>query len=78
MIRCRVILPLRGAPPGPRHRADPAEAERKTTSRTHDVVADPPPAPPGGFDLAHARLVLMHIADRAEASAPTRRVAGRG
>ncbi|MEW2524161.1 methyltransferase domain-containing protein [Streptomyces sp. NPDC047071] len=35
--------------------------------RTHDVAADPPPAPPGGFDLVHARLVLVHIADRAEA-----------
>ncbi|WP_030682907.1 class I SAM-dependent methyltransferase [Streptomyces sp. NRRL B-1347] len=34
---------------------------------THDVAADPPPAPPGGFDLVHARLVLVHVADRAEA-----------
>lgn len=31
----------------------------------HDVGADPPP--PGGFDLVHARLVLVHVADRAEA-----------
>jgi len=31
----------------------------------HDVAADPPP--PGGFDLVHARLVLVHVADRAEA-----------
>jgi SAM-dependent methyltransferase len=31
----------------------------------HDVAADP--APPGGFDLVHARLVLVHVADRAEA-----------
>ncbi|MGW3245300.1 methyltransferase domain-containing protein [Streptomyces sp. NPDC001070] len=31
----------------------------------HDVAADPPP--PGGFDLVHARLVLVHLADRAEA-----------
>ncbi|MGW7575857.1 methyltransferase domain-containing protein [Streptomyces sp. NPDC054765] len=31
----------------------------------HDVAADPPP--PGGFDLVHARLVLTHVADRAEA-----------
>ncbi|MGC0418626.1 methyltransferase domain-containing protein [Embleya sp. AB8] len=33
--------------------------------RSHDVVADPPP--PGGFDLVHARLVLVHVTDRAEA-----------
>lgn len=32
---------------------------------THDVAADPPP--PGGFDLVHARLVLVHVTDRAEA-----------
>ncbi|MFC0601090.1 class I SAM-dependent methyltransferase [Streptomyces palmae] len=32
---------------------------------THDVAADPPP--PGSFDLVHARLVLVHVADRAEA-----------
>jgi len=31
----------------------------------HDVAADP--APSGGFDLVHARLVLVHVADRAEA-----------
>lgn len=31
----------------------------------HDVAADPPP--PGGFDLVHARLVLVHVTDRAEA-----------
>ncbi|MET8010184.1 methyltransferase domain-containing protein [Streptomyces sp. NPDC005271] len=31
----------------------------------HDVAADPPPA--GGFDLVHARLVLVHVPDRAEA-----------
>lgn len=31
----------------------------------HDVAADPPP--PGGFDLVHARLVLVHVPDRAEA-----------
>lgn len=31
----------------------------------HDVAADPPPG--GGFDLVHARLVLVHVADRAEA-----------
>ena len=28
-------------------------------------AADPPP--PGGFDLVHARLVLVHVTDRAEA-----------
>lgn len=32
---------------------------------SHDVAADPPP--PGGFDLVHARLVLAHVVDRAEA-----------
>ncbi|MFI6154551.1 methyltransferase domain-containing protein [Kitasatospora sp. NPDC051170] len=32
---------------------------------THDVASDPPP--PGSFDLVHARLVLVHVADRAEA-----------
>ncbi|MGP9022875.1 methyltransferase domain-containing protein [Streptomyces sp. BR1] len=32
---------------------------------SHDVVADPPP--PGSFDLVHARLVLVHVPDRAEA-----------
>lgn len=32
----------------------------------HDVAADPPPSP-GSFDLVHARLVLVHVADRAEA-----------
>ncbi|MEV8066954.1 methyltransferase domain-containing protein [Streptomyces sp. NPDC085995] len=34
-------------------------------TRRHDVAADPPPA--GGFDLVHARLVLVHVTDRAEA-----------
>ncbi|MGW4270984.1 methyltransferase domain-containing protein [Streptomyces seoulensis] len=34
-------------------------------TRRHDVAADPPP--PGGFDLVHARLVLVHVTDRAEA-----------
>ncbi|CAG7646682.1 methyltransferase domain-containing protein [Actinacidiphila bryophytorum] len=33
--------------------------------RRHDVAVDPPPA--GGFDLVHARLVLVHVTDRAEA-----------
>jgi SAM-dependent methyltransferase len=32
---------------------------------SHDVAADPPP--PGPFDLVHARLVLVHVTDRAEA-----------
>lgn len=31
----------------------------------HDVARDDPPA--GGFDLVHARLVLMHLPDRQEA-----------
>jgi SAM-dependent methyltransferase len=31
----------------------------------HDVAADPPP--PGAFDLVPARLVLVHVTDRAEA-----------
>ncbi|MBC3841433.1 methyltransferase domain-containing protein [Streptacidiphilus sp. 4-A2] len=31
----------------------------------HDVAADPPPAE--GFDLVHARLVLVHVTERAEA-----------
>lgn len=31
----------------------------------HDVAAEPPP--PGSFDLVHARLVLVHVTDRAEA-----------
>ncbi|MFF8599973.1 methyltransferase domain-containing protein [Streptomyces sp. NPDC015232] len=36
--------------------------------RRHDVVADPPPEP-GTFDLVHARLVLVHVPDRARAPA---------
>ncbi|MFC7277195.1 methyltransferase domain-containing protein [Paractinoplanes rhizophilus] len=36
--------------------------------RRHDVVADPPPEP-GTFDLVHARLVLVHLPDRARALA---------
>jgi SAM-dependent methyltransferase len=32
---------------------------------SHDVAADEPPS--GTFDLVHARLVLVHVADRAEA-----------
>jgi SAM-dependent methyltransferase len=34
--------------------------------RRHDIVADPPP---GTFDLVHARLVLVHVPDRARALA---------
>lgn len=33
--------------------------------RRHDVIGDPPPAEE--FDLVHARLVLVHLADRAAA-----------
>src|SRR5215813_14169808 len=36
--------------------------------RQHDVAADPPPQP-GAFDLVHARLVLVHVPDRARALA---------
>jgi SAM-dependent methyltransferase len=33
--------------------------------RVHDVATDPPPG--GDFDLVHARLVLVHLRDRAAA-----------
>jgi SAM-dependent methyltransferase len=33
--------------------------------RLHDVALDPPPGPP--FDLVHARLVLVHVPERAAA-----------
>ncbi|WP_083462327.1 methyltransferase domain-containing protein [Kitasatospora griseola] len=36
--------------------------------RQHDVAADPAPEP-GTFDLVHARLVLVHVPDRARALA---------
>jgi SAM-dependent methyltransferase len=36
--------------------------------RQHDVAADPPPEP-GTFDLVHARLVLVHVPDRARSLA---------
>jgi len=36
--------------------------------RQHDVAVDPPPEP-GTFDLVHARLVLVHVPDRAAALA---------
>jgi SAM-dependent methyltransferase len=36
--------------------------------RQHDIAAEPPPAAPGdGFHLVHARLVLVHVADRERA-----------
>jgi ubiquinone/menaquinone biosynthesis C-methylase UbiE len=35
--------------------------------RRHDVGLEPPP--PGGFDLVHARLVLVHVAQRGQAMA---------
>ncbi len=41
-----------------------AEAHNVTVQR-HDVAKDP--VPPGGFDLVHARLVLVHVAERATA-----------
>ena len=34
----------------------------------HDIVEDPPPQP-ATFDLVHARLVLLHVPDRARALA---------
>jgi SAM-dependent methyltransferase len=38
--------------------------------RRHDVALDPPPTPPDGpFDLVHARLVLVHVTERAAAMA---------
>ena len=36
--------------------------------RQHNVATDPPPEP-GTFDLVHARLVLVHVPDRARALA---------
>lgn len=42
-----------------------ADADGVVEVLRHDVAADPPP--PGGFDLVHARLVLVHVTDRAEA-----------
>ncbi|KIF66809.1 methyltransferase [Streptomyces sp. AcH 505] len=46
--------------------ADAAEAADGVVQvLRHDVAADPPP--PGAFDLVHARLVLVHVGDRAEA-----------
>nr|WP_255671538.1 class I SAM-dependent methyltransferase [Glycomyces amatae] len=42
-------------------------APANLTVARHDIVRDPPPE--GGFDLAHARLVLMHLPDRLTALA---------
>ncbi|MEV0276131.1 methyltransferase domain-containing protein [Streptomyces sp. NPDC050610] len=39
-----------------------AAAGPRVELRRHDVAADAPPA--GPFDLVHARLVLVHVADR--------------
>jgi SAM-dependent methyltransferase len=36
-------------------------ADRRYEVKRHDLTIDPPPA--GDFDLAHARLVLEHLAD---------------
>lgn len=44
--------------------AEPA-AGRALEVRRHDVIRDPPPAET--FDLVHARLVLIHLKDRAAA-----------
>ena len=43
--------------------------------RRHDVAADPPPEP-GTFDLVHARVVLVHVPDRARAMAAALRPGG--
>jgi SAM-dependent methyltransferase len=40
-------------------------AGRGVEVRRHDVARDPPPAE--SFDLVHARLVLVHVAERADA-----------
>jgi SAM-dependent methyltransferase len=42
-----------------------SSAEGVLEVRRHDVLRDPPPAET--FDLVHARLVLVHLADRAAA-----------
>jgi SAM-dependent methyltransferase len=42
-------------------------AGRSLEVRRHDVVRDPPPQDRGPFDLVHARLVLVHLPDRARA-----------
>lgn len=45
--------------------AQAAEAGGPLEVRRHDVAADDPPE--GPFDLVHARLVLVHVADRERA-----------
>ncbi len=45
----------------------PAAAEPGFEVLRHDVAAEPAPA--AGFDLVHARLVVMHLADRGAALA---------
>jgi SAM-dependent methyltransferase len=44
-----------------------ADADAGYTARCHDVGVDPPPG--DGFDLVHARLVLVHVPERAAALA---------
>jgi ubiquinone/menaquinone biosynthesis C-methylase UbiE len=46
-----------------------AAAGDHVTIRRHDVALDPPPGPPSDppFDLVHARLVLIHLAERERA-----------
>lgn len=41
---------------------DTDEPQRRYESQVHDLGRDPAPA--GGFDLIHARLVLVHVPDR--------------
>lgn len=43
----------------------PPGTERTFDVRRHDVAADPPPG--AGFDLVHARLVLVHVVRRDDA-----------
>lgn len=40
------------------------EPPHGVTAQVHDVTTDPPPG--AAFDLIHARLVLVHLPDRAE------------
>lgn len=40
------------------------EPPEGVTARVHDVTTEPPPGE--GFDLIHARLVLVHLPERAE------------
>jgi hypothetical protein len=50
-----------------------AAAGDNVTIARHDVAQDPPPS--GMFDLVHARLVLLHVAERDQAR---RAMIGRG